>query len=119
MENRRPDRTAEMETFLAVACAGSFSGAARESGLTPSAVSRLVSRIEQRLGVQLVVRTTRSLRLTREGEDYALAARRMPDKLFWRLHPGPSERFAERWYLALLNHLPAVHSCLETPGQSH
>lgn len=77
MENRRTDRTAEMETFLAVACAGSFSGAARESGLTPSAVSRLVSRIEQRLGVQLVVRTTRSLRLTREGEDYALAARRI------------------------------------------
>lgn len=77
MENRRADRTAEMETFLSVACAGSFSGAARELGLTPSAVSRLVTRIEQRLGVRLVVRTTRSLRLTREGEDYALAARRI------------------------------------------
>lgn len=77
MENRRADRAAEMETFLAVACAESFSGAARELGQTPSAVSRLVSRIEQRLGVRLVVRTTRSLRLTREGEDYALAARRI------------------------------------------
>lgn len=77
MEYRKADRTAEMETFLAVACAGSFSGAARELGLTPSAVSRLVTRIEQRLGVRLVVRTTRSLRLTREGEDYALAARRI------------------------------------------
>jgi len=77
MENKRTDRTAEMETFLAVACAGSLSGAARALGLTPSAVSRLVTRIEQRLGVRLVVRTTRSLRLTREGEDYALAARRI------------------------------------------
>jgi DNA-binding transcriptional LysR family regulator len=77
MQNKRIDRTAEMETFLAVACAGSLSGAARQLGLTPSAVSRLVSRIEQRLGVRLVVRTTRSLRLTREGEDYALAARRI------------------------------------------
>lgn len=77
MDNKRTDRTAEMETFLAVACAGSLSGAARKLGLTPSAVSRLVTRIEQRLGVRLVVRTTRSLRLTREGEDYALAARRI------------------------------------------
>lgn len=77
MEYRRVDRTAEMETFLAVACAGSFSGAARMLGLTPSAVSRLVTRIEQRLGIRLVVRTTRNLRLTREGEDYALAARRI------------------------------------------
>ncbi len=77
MESRRADRTTEMETFLAVACAGSLSGAARELGLTPSAVSRLVTRIEQRLGVRLVVRTTRNLRLTREGEDYALAARRI------------------------------------------
>ncbi|KAA1173988.1 LysR family transcriptional regulator [Marinobacter salinexigens] len=81
MENRRVDRTAEMETFLAVACAGSFSAAARELGLTPSAVSRLVTRIEQRLGVRLVVRTTRSLRLTREGDDYALAARRVLTEL--------------------------------------
>ncbi|WP_246624625.1 LysR substrate-binding domain-containing protein [Oceanobacter mangrovi] len=77
LNNRRIDRTSEMETFLAVACAGSLSGAARTLGLTPSAVSRVVSRIEERLGIRLLVRTTRSLRLTREGEDYALAARRI------------------------------------------
>ncbi len=77
MEHRRTDRTAEMETFLAVACAGSLSGAARELGLTPSAVSRLVTRLEKRLGVRLMVRTTRSLRLTDEGDEYALAARRI------------------------------------------
>ncbi len=73
----RPDRTGEMAAFLKVACAGSLSGAARELGLTPSAVSRTVARIEARLGVRLMVRTTRQLRLTEEGEAYARAARRI------------------------------------------
>ncbi|UDQ87959.1 LysR family transcriptional regulator [Xanthobacter autotrophicus] len=73
----RPDRTGEMAAFLKVACAGSLSGAARELGLTPSAVSRILARIEARLGVRLMVRTTRQLRLTEEGEAYARAARRI------------------------------------------
>lgn len=73
----RPDRTGEMAAFLKVACAGSLSGAARELGLTPSAVSRILARIEARLGVRLMVRTTRQLRLTAEGEAYARAARRI------------------------------------------
>ncbi|MDK2779410.1 MAG: LysR family transcriptional regulator [Pseudomonadota bacterium] len=77
MKSGKTDKTAELETFLAVACAGSLSGAARKLGLTPSAVSRVVSRIEKRLGVRLVVRTTRNLHLTSEGESYALAARRI------------------------------------------
>lgn len=77
MKFGKTDRTAEMETFLAVACVGSLSGAGRELGLTPSAVSRIITRIEKRLGVRLVLRTTRSLRLTNEGESYALAARRI------------------------------------------
>lgn len=55
----RPDRTGEMAAFLKVACAGSLSGAARELGLTPSAVSRILARIEARLGVRLMVRTDR------------------------------------------------------------
>lgn len=71
------DRAAEMSAFLKVACAGSLSGAARELGLTPSAVSRIVARIETRLGVRLMVRTTRQLRLTAEGEAFARAARRI------------------------------------------
>ena len=73
----RPDRTGEMAAFLKVACAGSLSGAARELGLTPSAVSRILARIEARLGVRLMVRTTRQLRLTEEGQAYARAARRI------------------------------------------
>ena len=73
----KTDRTAEMETFLSVACTGSLSAAARELGLTPSAVSRIITRLEKRLGVRLIVRSTRSLRLTSEGESYALGARRI------------------------------------------
>lgn len=66
-----------MAVFVAVAEAGSLSSAARRLGLTPSAVSRIVARIEARLGVQLLVRTTRTLRLTAEGETYRRAARRI------------------------------------------
>lgn len=71
------DRATEMAAFLSVACTGSLSAAARELELTPSAVSRMMTRLEKRLGVRLIVRSTRSLRLTSEGESYALAARRI------------------------------------------
>ncbi|MGU3543031.1 LysR family transcriptional regulator [Methylobacterium sp. A52T] len=73
----RIDRAGEMAVFVAVAEAGSLSGAARRLGLTPSAVSRIVARTEARLGAQLLVRTTRTLRLTAEGETYGRAARRI------------------------------------------
>jgi DNA-binding transcriptional LysR family regulator len=71
------DRSGEMEAFTAVVRAGSLSGAGRALGLTPSALSRILSRIEARLGVRLIVRTTRSLNLTREGESYHRAALRI------------------------------------------
>ena len=77
MKQVKADKTTEMETFLTVAKFGSLSGAARELGLTPSAVSRMMTRIEKRLGVRLLVRSTRKLYLTSEGESYALAARRI------------------------------------------
>ncbi|AYA66111.1 LysR family transcriptional regulator [Alteromonas sp. RKMC-009] len=77
MKQVKADKTTEMETFLKVATLGSLSGAARELGLTPSAVSRMMTRIEKRLGVRLLVRSTRKLYLTSEGESYALAARRI------------------------------------------
>ena len=57
----------EMVTFLRVAELGSFSAAARQLGMTTSAVSRHVSRLEKELGVQLIQRTTRQLRLTEAG----------------------------------------------------
>jgi len=64
------NRAGEMEVFVRAVELGSFSAAARKLRLTPSAVSRLVSRIEDRLGVRLVLRSTRSLQLTAEGEAY-------------------------------------------------
>jgi DNA-binding transcriptional LysR family regulator len=45
-----------MAVFLRVVRTGSFSGAARDLSLNPSTVSKLISRIEERLGTQLFVR---------------------------------------------------------------
>ncbi|KQM81768.1 LysR family transcriptional regulator [Sphingomonas sp. Leaf23] len=64
------NRLGEMMIFLAVAEHGSFVAAARALRLTPSAVSRSMARLEQRLGVQLASRTTRALALTAEGRAY-------------------------------------------------
>ncbi|RYF59045.1 MAG: LysR family transcriptional regulator [Comamonadaceae bacterium] len=66
-----------MEAFEAVVRTGSLSAGGRELGLTPSGISRIISRIEQRLGVRLLIRTTRALTLTPEGNAYLLAARRI------------------------------------------
>jgi len=75
--NAGTDRAREMEVFAAVADAGSLSAAGRTLGLTPSAISRTIDRIEARLGVRLMLRTTRLLTLTAEGQAYLGAARRI------------------------------------------
>ncbi|MBN3728012.1 LysR substrate-binding domain-containing protein [Burkholderia sp. Ac-20379] len=67
--NQIPQLMVEMATFAKVAEAGSFSEAARRLGSTPSAVSRAIARLERALGTRLIVRTTRKLRLSDEGED--------------------------------------------------
>ncbi len=67
----------EMATFVRVVEAKGFSAAAPALGLTPSAVSKLVTRLETRLGVRLLQRTTRALHLTAEGEAFFEAARRI------------------------------------------
>ncbi|MFN7112287.1 MAG: LysR family transcriptional regulator [Brevundimonas sp.] len=77
MQMNGADRAREMEIFVAVAQGGSFSAAGRIMGLTPSAVSRTIDRIETRLGVRLMLRTTRVLTLTAEGQTYLGAARRI------------------------------------------
>ncbi len=71
------DRAKALEVFTAVVSEGSFSAAGRLLDLTPSAVSRTVDRIEARLGVRLLLRTTRALSLTAEGQAYLGAARRI------------------------------------------
>ena len=69
------DATSDMRTFVRVVEHQSFSAAANVLGLTPSAVSKLVSKLEDRLGVRLLHRTTRRLALTSEGEVYFARAR--------------------------------------------
>ncbi len=66
-----------MTAFVCSVDTGSFSAAARELNLTPSALSKLVTRLEDRLGARLLQRTTRRLHLTPEGEAFYLRARRI------------------------------------------
>jgi DNA-binding transcriptional LysR family regulator len=68
------ERSGEMEVFVRVVQEGAFSAAARSLDLTPSAISKLIGRLESRLGVRLLTRTTRALALTEEGEAYYQAA---------------------------------------------
>jgi DNA-binding transcriptional LysR family regulator len=68
------ERSGEMEVFARVVETRGFSAAARSLDLTPSAVSKLIARLEDRLGVRLLARTTRALSLTEEGAAYYHAA---------------------------------------------
>lgn len=61
------NRSGELEVFARVVESGGFSAAARRCGMTPSAVSKLITRLEQRLGTRLLNRSTRQLQLTPEG----------------------------------------------------
>lgn len=71
------DRLHEMEVFVAVADAGSFAKAGTRLRLSPPAVTRAVSALEERLGARVLTRTTRSLRLTEVGERFLDSARRI------------------------------------------
>lgn len=64
------NRAGEMVVFVRVVEAGSFSEAARLLLMTPSTVSKLIARLEARLGVRLIERSTRRLVLTGEGQFY-------------------------------------------------
>lgn len=59
-----------IELFVLAGEQGSFTAAANKAGITPAAVSRAISRLEDRLGVRLFVRTTRQIRLTDSGKAY-------------------------------------------------
>ena len=71
------DRIDAMQAFIAVADLQGFAPAARKLRLSPSAVTRLIAALEDRLGARLLQRTTRSVTLTDAGTRYLARARRI------------------------------------------
>lgn len=63
------ERLTGLIAFAKAGCLGSYTAAARALSVSPSAVSKSVQRLEQRLGIPLFTRTTRSLTLTAEGQE--------------------------------------------------
>jgi len=90
-----PAELAELATFISVARRRSFRRAAAERGISPSAVSHAVRRLEERLGVQLLRRTTRSVSLSEVGQ-----------QLFARVQPAFNE---------IHNAMEIVNSFRDTP----
>lgn len=64
------DRFRQIETFVAVATRGSLTAAAAAEGVAPAIVGRRIDALEERLGVKLLVRTTRRITLTFEGSAF-------------------------------------------------
>jgi DNA-binding transcriptional LysR family regulator len=71
------DRLGAMRIFVFVAKLGSFTEAARRLQLSPSVVTRSIAQLEDALGLTLLLRTTRSLRLTERGELYLESCRQI------------------------------------------
>jgi DNA-binding transcriptional LysR family regulator len=64
------DRFKQIETFAAVAAKGSLSAVAQAEGIAPAVIGRRLDALEERLGVKLLVRTTRKITLTFEGSAF-------------------------------------------------
>jgi len=64
------DRLKQLESFVAVATKGSLTAAASAEGVAPAVIGRRIDALEHRLGVKLLVRTTRRLTLTHEGSAF-------------------------------------------------
>lgn len=71
------DRLGQIEAFVATATRGSLSAAARADGVTPAVIGRRIDALEVRLGVKLLVRTTRKLSLTQEGTAFLEQCQRL------------------------------------------
>ena len=64
------DRLKQLESFVSVATRGSLTAAAKAEGVAPALMGRRIDALEERLGVKLLVRTTRRLTLTHEGSAF-------------------------------------------------
>jgi len=88
------DRIRELGFFLRVSEEASFSAAARSLDLDPSTISKVMQRLENRLGVRLFHRTSRVLKLTQEGERFLSAAQKVMaalDEAEQSIGPGGNE----------------------------
>ena len=64
------DRLKTLETFCAIVARGSLTAAAQAEGIAPAVISRRIDALEERLGVKLLVRSTRRISLTHEGSAF-------------------------------------------------
>lgn len=117
----------DLAFFQRVAQAGSLTGAARELGLSLSAVSKRLQQLEARLGVSLAARTTRRLALTAEGERYLTrgamilgdlsdlesSLRDQDALLSGRLRINATFGFGRRHVAPLISRFAALHPQLE------
>lgn len=87
------NRSAQMEVYVCVVEHGGFSAAARICRMTPSAISKLIARLEERLGARLINRSTRRFQLTPEGSAfYERATRILADMEDAERNAAASER---------------------------
>jgi len=99
------NRSAEMEVFIRVVDLGGFTAAAKSFRLTPSGVSKLVSRLEARLGTRLINRSTRKLQLTEEGQAFYERSLRILSEIE-EAEREASSGAAPRGHLAVNSNIP-------------
>lgn len=98
------DRFNQLEVFVAVADAGSFTKASTRLNMSPPAVTRAIAALEGRIGVRLLYRTTRSLSITEDGLRFLESARRLVSEL------NAAEREAGGQVAELQGHLSVTTS---------
>ncbi len=82
-EIKTMDKLKALKLFITAVDTGSFAGAAKHYSTDPSTVSKAVQRLEDQLEIQLLIRSTRSLKLTEFGEVYIKTARTLVDQLHY------------------------------------
>ena len=95
------DRIDAMRVFVTALAEGSLAGAGRKLGKSPAGVSRAIAFLEAQVGVELLHRTTRTIRVSEAGEGYAVACRRILSELDEANSLASGERSAPRGVLTL------------------
>jgi DNA-binding transcriptional LysR family regulator len=95
------DRIDAMKVFIAALDEGSLAGAGRKTGRSAAAVSRAIAFLEEHVGVPLLHRTTRSIKLSEAGERYAAACRKMLAELDEADRTAAGERSVPRGMLTI------------------